>query len=95
MTIGAPCRSEDLQAAGAEDIDHPGGEWRLGADDGKAHPLSFGEAGKHDGVGKIDVRQPPLSRRTGISGSNVNLLDARALCQAPGHGVFTATRTDD
>ena len=91
---GFPGRAENLQAAGAEDIDHAGRQRRFRADDGEVDLVLLGEISQGFRIGDIDVFQLVLARRAGIAGGNANLLQAGGLGQAPGHGVLAAAGTD-
>jgi hypothetical protein len=88
-------RAEDLQAAGAEDVDHAGGERRFRADDGEVDLLLLGEVGEGLRIGDVDVLQLVLARRAGVAGGDVDLLQAGGLGQAPGQRVFATAGTDD
>ena len=88
-------RAENLQAAGAEDVDHAGGERRFRADDGEVDLVLLGEISQGFRVGDVDVFQLVLARRAGVAGGDENLLQAGRLRQAPGHGVLAAAGTDD
>jgi len=87
-------RAENLQAAGAEDIDHAGRQRRLGADQRQVNLVLLGEISQGFRVGDVQVFQLVLARRAGVAGGNINLLQAGRLRQAPGHGVLAAAGTD-
>jgi len=91
---GFPGRAEDLQAAGAEDVDDAGSERRFGADHGEVYAFALGEGREGDRVDEVDVLQPGFAFRSGVAGGNVNSMHAFRLGEAPGHRMLAAAGTD-
>ncbi|CFW05319.1 Uncharacterised protein [Bordetella pertussis] len=87
-------RTEDLQAAGAEHVDHAGGQGRLGADHGQRHALALDEVGQFLGAGQRYVLELLALRGAAVAGRHVDLVDARGAGQTPCEGVFAAARAD-
>ena len=90
-----PGGTEDLQAARAKEIDHAGGQGRLGADHGDADIFALDEIGQFFGRGVGDGLQLRVERGAAVAGGHVHALHARRLGQAPSQGVFTAARADN
>ena len=92
---GLARRAEDRQARRAEGIDHAGGERRFRADHGEGDLLVLGEVDEFVDRGQRHVLEAVLARRAGIARGDIDLLDARRLCQLPGQRVFAAAGADD
>ena len=88
-------RAEDLQAAGAEDVDDAGRQRRFRADDGEVDLVLLGEIGQRFRIGDVEVFQLVLARRAGIAGGDQDLLQAGGLGEAPGQRVLATAGTDD
>ena len=91
---GFPGRAENLQAAGAEDVDDAGRQRRFRADDGEVDLVLLGEISQGFRIGDVDVFQLVLARRAGVAGGDANLLQAGGLGQAPGQRMLAAAGTD-
>jgi hypothetical protein len=80
-------RAKNLQATGAENIDHAGCQRRFRADDGEVDLVLLGEISQGFRIGDVDVFQLVLARRAGIAGGDVNFLqpsaDARGVSRPP------------
>ena len=86
-TFGWP---EDLQASGAERIDHANHQRRFRADDGQVNLLVLGKAQQSWNIGDADshVLQCGLQCGTGVTRCDKNGINQRGLCGFPGQGVL-------
>jgi hypothetical protein len=86
---------EDAQALFLKGIDDAVGQRRLGADDGQAYALLFGETDEHVGVVLVDRHVDAVGGGAGIAGRAKRLLDARRLRQLPHQGMLAPALADD
>ena len=70
-------RSEDFQAAVAENVDDTSRQRHFGADHGQRDMLTLDKIRQRGRIGNVDVFQPLIQRRTAVAGSNEDGLNAR------------------
>jgi hypothetical protein len=91
---GFPGRAEDLQAAGAEDVDHAGGQRRFRADHGQVDLVLLGEVSQASGSVMLTFSSSCSRAVPALPGATQTFCTPGA-GPASRPGVFAAAGADD
>src|SRR5205807_726605 len=89
-----PCRAEDTQPRGLEDVDDAAAQRVFGADHRQVDLLFLGEAKKGIEVVGLDGYVGAVRGGAGVAGSAEHALDAWRLGQFPNEGVLAPPLAD-
>ena len=86
---------ENLQPSCAEKIDDTRRQRRFRANNGHGDAFALGKISQGRRIDKIQVFDPVLPQRSGVTRCNIDFLHHRRLGQTPGQRVLTTPGTDD